>query len=154
MLIFEHTPSDGRFYMGTYIMPSIMSFVVAFTGWTATSAISSAGISFIPVVQAQESIPQPKTYEVFITAYSSTPDETDSTPNITASNKPAREGIIAANFLPFGTKVKIPSVFGDKIFIVEDRMHKRKKNFVDIWMPSKEDALKFGIIQTEILAFE
>lgn len=135
-------------------MPSIMSFVIAFTGGTSTSTVSTAGISFISVVQAQESMPQPKAYEVFVTAYSSTPDETDDTPNITASNKPTREGIIAANFLPFGTKVKIPSIFGDKIFIVEDRMHKRKKNFVDIWMPSKQEALKFGITQTEILAFE
>lgn len=103
-----------------------------------------------------ESVPQARlsrkapTLTVMITAYSSTPEETDDTPFITASNTTVRDGIIAANFLPFGTKVKIPSLFGDKIFVVEDRMHPKKKNFIDIWMPSKYDALQFGAHRAEI----
>ena len=36
---------------------------------------------------------------VTITAYSSTPDQTDSTPFITAYNTFVRDGIVAANFL-------------------------------------------------------
>ena len=87
----------------------------------------------------------PKTYTVWVTAYSSKLEETDDTPFITAHNTEVREGIIAANFLPFGTQVKIPKIFGNKIFIVEDRMHRRKKNFIDIWMPNKELAQNFGI---------
>jgi len=102
------------------------------------------------------SIPQarlPKkapTVTVTVTAYSSTPEETDDTPFITAANTHVRDGIIAANFLPFGTKVKIPSLFGDKVFVVEDRMHPKKKNFIDIWMPSKYEAIQFGKHRTEI----
>jgi 3D (Asp-Asp-Asp) domain-containing protein len=95
--------------------------------------------------------PSTWTKKVWVTAYSSTPEETDDTPFITASMKTVGDGIIAANFLPFGTKVMIPKVFGKKVFVVEDRMHERKSNFVDIWMPSKEDAINFGITYAEIV---
>ena len=87
---------------------------------------------------------------IWITAYSSTPEETDDTPFITASGERVRDGIVAANFLPFGTEVRIPELFGDKVFVVKDRMHRRKTNFVDIWMPSKQLAKEFGIHQTDI----
>ena len=88
-----------------------------------------------------------------ITAYSSTVDQTDSTPFITASNTHVHWGTIAANFLPFKTKVRIPSMFGDKIFIVEDRMNRRYWHRVDIWMPTRQEALNFGLrtLQIEIL---
>src|SRR3990167_1248447 len=43
---------------------------------------------------------------VTITAYSSTPEETDSTPFITASGTHVRDGVVAANFLPLGTDRK------------------------------------------------
>lgn len=96
-----------------------------------------------------------KTKKVWITAYSSSIDETDDTPFTTASNSEVREGILAANFLPFGTRVRIPKIFGDKEFIVEDRMHPRKGDkFVDVWMPSKEEATRFGIHQTEIVVLD
>ena len=90
-------------------------------------------------------------YNVWLTAYSSTPEETDDTPFITATGNHVRDGIVATNFLPFGTKVKIPEVFGDKIFIVDDRMHPRKKDYVDVWMATKQDALKFGIRRAKIV---
>ena len=86
---------------------------------------------------------------VVITAYSSTPDQTDSSPFITASNKRVRDGIIAANFLPFGTKVKFPALFGDKEFTVEDRMKSNTK--VDIWFSDRESALRFGIKRSEMI---
>lgn len=95
-----------------------------------------------------------QTYNVWATAYSSTPEETDDTPFITASMTEVRDGIVAANFLPFGTKILIPGVFGDKIFTVEDRMHERKANFIDIWMPTKEKAQEFGITYAEIVILD
>ncbi len=99
----------------------------------------------------QETVEEPKVIKkkrVIITAYSSTPDQTDSTPFITASNTRVRDGVVAANFLPFGTKIKIPSVYGDKLFTVEDRMRSNKK--VDIWFPTRKKALNFGVKITEI----
>ena len=89
--------------------------------------------------------------KVWVTAYSSSPEETDSTPLITASQTEVRDGVVAANFLPIGTQIMIPEFFGEKVFTVEDRMHRRKKNFVDIWMPSKEDAENFGIARATIV---
>ncbi len=94
------------------------------------------------------------TTTVWLTAYSSSVDETDDTPFITASGKHVRDGIVATNFLPFGTKIKIPAIFGDKIFIVEDRMNKRKHGIVDIWMPSKQEALRFGSLKAEIIVLD
>ncbi|OGY99631.1 MAG: hypothetical protein A2945_03225 [Candidatus Liptonbacteria bacterium RIFCSPLOWO2_01_FULL_52_25] len=98
--------------------------------------------------------PSPKTHTVTLTAYSSSEDETDDTPFTTASGKRTREGIVAANFLPFGTHIQIPDLFDDRIFIVEDRMHRRKINNVDIWMSSKHEALTFGIVEAEIIIME
>jgi len=50
---------------------------------------------------------------VTATAYNSVPEQTDDTPFITASGSHVRMGVIAANFLPMGTLVKIPDYFGD-----------------------------------------
>jgi 3D (Asp-Asp-Asp) domain-containing protein len=92
--------------------------------------------------------------KMIITGYSSTVWETQGNPFITASGKRVRDGIIANNLLPFGTKVKIPSLFGDKVFVVEDRMNSKKGYYhADIWFPSREQALKFGakIAEVEVL---
>ena len=89
-------------------------------------------------------------YVVTATAYSSTVDQTDDTPFITASGTYVRDGIVAANFLPFGTAIKIPDIYGDKVFVVEDRMNKRYWHRVDIWFPERQSALEFGIKQIRI----
>jgi len=80
-----------------------------------------------------------------ITGYSSSPDETDNDPWTTAYNTTVKNGIAASNILPFGTKIKIPEVFGDKVFIVEDKMNSRYNENLDIWFPTKSEALKFGV---------
>jgi 3D (Asp-Asp-Asp) domain-containing protein len=82
---------------------------------------------------------------VVVTAYSSTPDQTDSSPFITANGSQVRDGIVACNFLPFGTKVRFPEYSGDKIFTVEDRMAKKNNEKMDIWMSSRNVALEFGV---------
>lgn len=83
--------------------------------------------------------------KVVVTAYSSSPWETDDTPHITASGAFVREGIAANNLLPFGTKFTIPEIFGQKLFIVEDRLNSRKGDYhIDIWFSTREKALNFG----------
>jgi len=103
---------------------------------------------------SNSSLPEPKvvkTLNVLATAYSSTPEETDSDPFITAAGTLVRDGIIANNLLPFGTKIRIPELYGDKIFVVEDRMHSRKSNYqIDIWFASHSQAEEFGAKQTYI----
>lgn len=90
---------------------------------------------------------------VVMTAYSSTPDQTDSTPFITASGTHVHDGIVAANFVRLGTKVRIPDIYGNKIFVVEDRMNKRYRYRMDIWMETRAQAKHFGLrnVKVEIL---
>ena len=93
--------------------------------------------------------------KVVITAYSSTPEETDDTPFTTASGTEVRDGVIANNMLPIGTKVRIPELYGDKVFTVEDRMNRRKSDYhFDIWFPEKQLAINFGVKTAEIEVLE
>lgn len=79
-----------------------------------------------------------------VSAYNSEVGQTDDSPFIMANGGHVHDGAVATNILPFGTRVKIPEYFGDKIFTVEDRMNKRYQNHLDIWMEHKSDALQFG----------
>ena len=79
-----------------------------------------------------------------VTAYSSSVDQCDDSPFITANGTHVRDGIVAANWLKFGTRVRIPEMFGDKVFIVTDRMNPRFDDRLDIWMAERSDAVKFG----------
>lgn len=88
---------------------------------------------------------------VTVTAYSSTVDQCDASPFITASGTRVRDGIIATNLLAFGTKVKFPSMYGDKIFTVEDRMNKRFSNRADIWFATRAEAKQFGVRKLEMV---
>jgi len=87
-------------------------------------------------------LPNSYLINVETTAYSSTIDQTDSTPFITASGTTVRDGIVACNFLPFGTKIKFPEIYGNKIFIVEDRM--ADDTMIDIWFSDRQSAKNFG----------
>ncbi len=111
--------------------------------------------SLLPVSSLFISNPDNLTIKVIVTAYSSSPLQTDSTPFITAAGTGVRDGIIANNLLAFGTKVKIPELYGNKIFVVEDRMHSRKGDYhVDIWFSSYGEAINFGAKTTYIEVLE
>jgi len=98
-----------------------------------------------------------RTKTVTITAYNAVPEQTDSTPCITADGtdicKNKNIKVVAANWLPFGTKVRIPEYFGDTVFEVHDRMNPRYNNRLDVLMDSVPEAKKFGrrTLQIEIL---
>ncbi|GMX58937.1 MAG: hypothetical protein MCSN_5910 [Candidatus Microsyncoccus archaeolyticus] len=103
-----------------------------------------------PIAKTQEEEVK-KTIKVVITAYSSCPLETDDTPLITANGSQVAEGIVANNLLPFGTKIRIPELYGNKVFVVQDRMNYKKGYYhVDIWFPSREQAINFGAVRTYI----
>lgn len=97
--------------------------------------------------------PRPETKRsltIPVTAYSSTPDQTSGNPFITASGTHVEDGMIAANFLPIGTRVRFPEYYGDKIFIVEDRMAARYWQKADIWMETRDEAKEWGVRYTTI----
>ncbi len=96
-----------------------------------------------------------KVMRAVITAYTSTPGQTDDSPFIAATGKRVYDGMIAANGLPFGTQIKIPSLYGDKIFTVDDRMNKRYGlGRMDIWLDTtRSEAMKFGVKRVEVEIF-
>ncbi|MFH2136386.1 MAG: hypothetical protein ABII19_02010 [Patescibacteria group bacterium] len=96
------------------------------------------------LVRAEDKEPKKMIY-VTMTAYSSTPDQTDDSPFITANGTWVHDGTLAANFLPFGTKVRLPDYSGDKVYVVEDRMNQRYTYRADIWMETREAAKQFGV---------
>ena len=89
-----------------------------------------------------------KVMTIAVTAYNSLPGQTDSTPCTTANGfdlcKNNKQNVIAANFLPFGTKVRFPDYDPNTIYTVQDRMNARYYYRADIWMKEFSDARQFG----------
>lgn len=78
-----------------------------------------------------------------ITAYTSSVDETDDDPFVTASGKIVRAGTLACpSKYGFGTVVEIQ---GER-YTCEDRMNKRYRdtNRFDIWTETKKEAYQWG----------
>ncbi|MFH1354457.1 MAG: hypothetical protein ABIH36_04190 [bacterium] len=105
-----------------------------------------------PSLTVRSSLPPGSAVRVLSTAYSSTADQTDGSPFITASGRRVGRGVMAANFLPFGTRVRI----GQQIYTVWDRMNSRYdgKYVVDIWQPTRGAAMMWGarIVEMEIVS--
>lgn len=76
--------------------------------------------------------------------YSSEKRQTDHDPFSTAGGTKPKWGTVAANHLPLWTRLKIDG-YGDKIFVVEDRMNRRYKKMLDIWFSSLKEARAFGL---------
>ena len=87
-----------------------------------------------------------------ITAYSSEESQTDSTPYLTASQKQVQEGFIACpRKYEFGQQVEIAG----RTYTCEDRKNIRYEDYpeewFDIWFPTTEDALEFGLQKQEVV---
>ena len=111
-----------------------------------------AGILAAPYLAVNASVTEGSVVRVLATAYSSTSHETDASPFITASGSRVGSGTMAANFLPFGTKVRI----GQNMYTISDRLNSRYDELfvVDVWQPNRRAALLFGarIVEMEIVA--
>lgn len=113
----------------------------------------------------------PHTLEVVVTAYSSTPAQTDGDPTVTATGQTVRPGILAVSRdlldtqLPYGTQVRILEIHADEegcggyptstVFEVQDTMAARIENQVDIWMPNLQEAVAWGscVATLEVVAY-
>ena len=175
--------SKGVFYMNTYLNGNINRVKKALTSLIMVGILATGGSEMIfpqtgeanflvenfnqigetttgqenTILQANPTAPvaTTKRIKMAITAYSSTVGQTDSTPFITASNSTVRDGIVANNLLPFGTRIRVPELYGDKVFVVEDRMNKKKGNYhLDIWFASTHEAQHFGSTVTYIEVLE
>lgn len=104
------------------------------------------------VTRRRTNNPGQRFQSIQVTAYTSRPSETDSTPGVTASNTTAKAGTIALSrdllrtFTPgapfdFGDKLLIPGV---GVFEAHDTMHSRWKGKADIWFASPVKARAWG----------
>jgi len=106
------------------------------------------------------------------TAYNSLESQTNSQPFITATGTRTRWGIIAVSRdllseeLPYGSLVRLRDLGnyhngrgagayqtlldGTDLFIVEDTMHPRKRNQVDIWFQDYASAVNWGVRRLEV----
>lgn len=111
-------------------------------------------------------------FTVKATGYNSHVSQTDSTPDITATGTKTRFGIIAVSRdllgegIPYGSLVKIRDLgnfhnsrgagrFQNLLdeqapFVVEDTMHARKRNQIDVWFPEQSVALGWGVRTVEV----
>jgi 3D (Asp-Asp-Asp) domain-containing protein len=144
--IFETKPTEAEGWTGIWMEEE----------WPSERLVMIGENSLLPISNNSDpESPVTRKIRVVITAYSSSPWETDDTPYVTAAGTWVREGIVANNLLPFGTKIKIPELYGDKVFVVEDRMHWKKGYYhVDIWFASYGEAKDFGAKRTFIEVLE
>lgn len=126
-----------------------LPFVVAQAGGnpgldtTNTASTAASAAETIPAI--------PTPIYMRVTAYASVPDETSDHPFIMADGNHVYDGAAASNILPFGTKIEIPALFGDKVFTIEDRTSPRYRNTIDLWMSSVTKAVYFGVSHTNII---
>ncbi len=124
----------------------------------------------ITITQPQSASSSPN-YILKATGYNSHASQTDSTPTITATGATTTFGIIAASRdllddeIPYGSLVRIrdlgnyksgrgaghfQDLLNETLFIVEDTMHPRKVDQVDIWFPQLSQALNWGVRRVEV----
>lgn len=111
---------------------------------------------WLPGRTVRQRPPVGTSFVVNTSAYASSPYQTDSSPCITAAGTRVRPGVVATNFLPFGTLLWITAdgeraqsaeaePLSTELYIVEDRMNSRYQGrYVDIWFPSTSSALEHG----------
>lgn len=87
--------------------------------------------------------------DITVTSYNNHSSQTDSTPNITATNRPTREGMVAVSpdllkkgIAHYGDLLYI-SCF-DKWYLIEDTMNSRFERRVDIFLFDKQESLKIN----------
>jgi 3D (Asp-Asp-Asp) domain-containing protein len=114
---------------------------------------------------------QVPTYTLKSTAYNSHVSQTDSSPDVTATGATTAFGVIAVSRdmlgdIPYGSLVKIKDLgsyrsgrgegkFQDMLdsqglFVVEDTMHPRKLEQIDVWFADESQALSWGVRKVEL----
>lgn len=101
----------------------------------------------------------PRAVVVTASAYSSTSKQCDTNPFITASGDSVRRGVLAVSRdlllsgFHFGSKVILVGVSADTFF-VRDVMHSRWRQRVDVWLPTVEAAIDFGLVKGLLIKLE
>ncbi len=124
---------------------AIIIVAAVYAGFVAVTAFAATSRDITIVVPQK-----PTTVQAVVTAYTSSVDETDSTPFITASGVHTRRGIIACpGKYKFGTIVE----FNGVRYECQDRMNirYREDSHFDVWVKTKTEAFNWGAKQGEIV---
>lgn len=127
-------------------LAKFMAIIAIFASlvWSYTPVVAIDNSGKLPLL-SEKRAPR-KTITVVATAYNSLPEQTDDTPFTTANGSTVHRGTVASNFLPFGTYVTFPDLYGDRLFVVEDRMNARYgKGRIDLWFEDYGEAVDFGV---------
>jgi len=136
--------------MGLFLLSNVSTTTISALDWTTES----------PEAPKYKTI---ETYSVGMSGYNAVPEQTDESPNVTASGTAPIPDVTAARSrdladeLPFGTVIEIVptdgpfstscglSVVGENIGlrVITDTMHQRKKNQVDILF-NTDDIVRVG----------
>lgn len=116
-------------------------------------------------------------FEFRATAYNSLEDQTYGDPHITATGTRTRFGIVAVSRdllgaeLPYGSLIRLRDMGsfsngsgagkfqavldGQAIFVVEDTMHARKRQQLDVWFEEYSTAVDWGVrrLQVELIRY-
>jgi 3D (Asp-Asp-Asp) domain-containing protein len=127
-----------------------------------------------PVAEApvlEESVASTLHYTLKSTAYNSHVDQTDATPHLTATGATTAFGVIAISrdmlgSIPYGSLVRLKDLGSYRsgrgegkfqelldtqdLFIVEDTMHPRKLEQIDVWFADESEALSWGVRKVEL----
>lgn len=123
----------------------------AFSSATTVGQLIQSRASTLRQVNPEQ-IQEGGAIRVLAFAYSSEASQTDANPFTTASGNQVQPGTMAANFLPFGTQVRL----GPTVYTVHDRMNSRydDKYVVDVWQPNHAAATAWGarVVEMEIVS--
>ncbi len=112
------------------------------------------------------------TFVLRATGYNSLSNQTDSTPFVTATGARTRFGIVAVSrdllgdAIPYGSLIRLKDLGSyytgrgagafqhlldsQGLFIVEDTMHSRKSQQMDVWFPEYSTAISWGVRRIEV----
>ncbi len=137
------------------------------------TAVVTSSVRVLPELHAvlQGPVANPR-WVLRATGYNSLESQTDSTPHITATGTRTRFGIVAVSRdllgtnLPYGSLVRIRDLGAlhtgngvgafqklldsQQLFIVEDTMHARKTQQIDVWFEDYHTAISWGVRKVEV----
>ncbi len=167
---------------GNSVVPLTVSVSVELPAAVPLRVAAQLGVLHEPVVRDNGPAPlagpvATPTFVVRATAYNSLESQTNSQPHVTATGVRTQWGIVAVSrdllgvSLPYGSLVRLRDLGnfhngrghgayqtlldGTEVFIVEDTMHPRKINQIDLWFADYASAVNWGVrsIEVEVVRF-
>lgn len=143
-------------------------FSAAFGGLFVLSTLGLGNTAMV----TEQVITEAPTYTVSMTGYNAVPEQTDSDPFTTASGAYSNPEVVAARSvdlkesLPFGTVIEIVAYNDPKnpncgfavveeyigLRVIADSMHSRKRNQIDVLLPSEKTVRAAGKIVNPAVA--